>query len=83
MTRRAVLVVQHDHASPLGPVAERLEQRRCRLTTHLVVPAERFTSPGVVTDFPDFTAYDAVVLMAAPWSETTRRSPRGSSPSVR
>ena len=63
-----LLVVQHDHASPLGPVADRFEQRGYRPTLHLVVPEERFLDPGVDTAFPDFTAFDAVVLMGAPWS---------------
>ena len=63
-----LLVVQHDHASPLGPVADRFEERGYAPTLHLVVPEERFHAPGVDAAFPDFTDYDAVVLMGAPWS---------------
>jgi GMP synthase-like glutamine amidotransferase len=63
-----LLVIQHDHASPLGPVADRFEERGYRPSLHLVVPEERFLEPGVETDFPDFTGFDAVVLMGAPWS---------------
>ena len=63
-----LLVVQHDHASPLGPVAERFAERGYDQVLHLVVPQERFRDPGVETEFPDFTGFDAVVLMGAPWS---------------
>jgi GMP synthase-like glutamine amidotransferase len=63
-----LLVIQHDHASPLGPVAERFAERGYDATSHLVVPADRFHDPGVETEFPDFTRFDAVVLMGAPWS---------------
>src|SRR3954471_432841 len=63
-----LLVIQHDHASPLGPVAERFAARGYEPTLHLVVLRERFHDPGVVTQFPDFEDFDAVVLMGAPWS---------------
>lgn len=63
-----LLVVQHDHTSPLGPVQERFAQRGYDPTFHLVVPADRFERPGVETVFPDFTAFDAVVLLGSPWS---------------
>lgn len=61
-------MIQHDHASPLGPVAERFAERGYDAVSHLVVPADRFHDPGVETEFPDFTRFDAVVLMGAPWS---------------
>ena len=63
-----LLVIQHDHASPLGPVAERFVERGFDLTMHPVVPESSFLAPGVETDFPDFTRFDAVVSMGAPWS---------------
>ena len=63
-----LLVIQHDHASPLGPVAERFVERGFDLTMHAVVPESSFLAPGVETDFPDFTRFDAVVSMGAPWS---------------
>jgi GMP synthase-like glutamine amidotransferase len=67
-TSMDLLVIQHDHASPLGPVADRFAERGYDLALHLVVPEERFLSPAVETEFPDFTGFDAVVLMGAPWS---------------
>ena len=63
-----LLVIQHDHASPLGPVAERFVERGFDLTMHPVVPEASFLAPGVQTEFPDFTRFDAVVPMGAPWS---------------
>src|SRR3954451_5935701 len=63
-----LLVIQHDHASPLGPVAERFVERGFDLTMHPVVPEVSFLAPGVTTEFPDFTSFDAVVPMGAPWS---------------
>ena len=63
-----VLVIQHDHTSPIGPIGERFAEHGYDVEEHLVVGAERFTSPGVTTDFPDVTEYDAVVPMGAPWS---------------
>jgi GMP synthase-like glutamine amidotransferase len=62
------LVVTHDHVSPVGPIGEQLVRRGYTLEHHLVVPAERFESPDVEPDFPDFTTYDAVVVMGATWS---------------
>jgi GMP synthase-like glutamine amidotransferase len=63
-----VLVIQHDHASPIGPVGERFVDHGYDVVTHLVVEAKRFLSPDVTTEFPDFTSFDAVVPMGAPWS---------------
>ncbi len=63
-----LLVVQHDHASPLGPVADRFAAHGYSLVRHLVVPESHFHAPGVTTAFPDFAAFDAVVAMGAPWS---------------
>ena len=63
-----VLVIQHDHLSPIGPVGERFADRGYDVVEHLVVPADHFEAPGVRTQFPDFTTFDAVVPMGAPWS---------------
>lgn len=62
------LFVQHDHASPVGPVGARFVQHGFELDELTVVPEERFSSPGVSVDFPDPTAYDVVVPMGSPWS---------------
>jgi GMP synthase-like glutamine amidotransferase len=62
------LVIQQDHVSPLGPVAEAFRDHGFVLDELLVVPAARFHSPSVTVRFPDPAAYDAVVPMGAPWS---------------
>lgn len=62
------LVIAHDHVSPIGPVGEAFAAHGYDIVVHTVVPAERFERPGVTTSFPDFTQFDAVVPMGAPWS---------------
>lgn len=68
------LVVAHDHTSPDGHVGRRLRERGFEVHRHLVVPEESYDKPGVTTTFPDFTDYDVVVLLGAPWGvyETER-----------
>lgn len=63
-----VLVIQHDHVSPIGPIGERFSDRGFDIAEHIVVDRSDFLSPGVSTDFPSFTDFDAVVAMGAPWS---------------
>lgn len=63
-----VLFVQQDHVSPVGPIGARFADRGYDVEEFLVVPADRFHSPGVDVDFPDPMAYDAIVPMGAPWS---------------
>ncbi|NMO04562.1 C26 family cysteine hydrolase domain-containing family [Gordonia sp. TBRC 11910] len=62
------LILSHDHVSPAGPVGERLVERGYDVSSHQVVPAERFASPNVTTDLPDPTTFDAIVTMGAAWS---------------
>lgn len=71
------LVVAHDHVSPPGPIGERFAQRGYTLDHHVVVAAEHYEAPGVTPAFPEFSDYDAVVLLGAPWSvyDTARTGP--------
>lgn len=62
------LVIAHDHVSPIGPVGERLAEHGYAVRVHAVVGAGDFHAPGVTTVFPDFTDFDVVVPMGAPWS---------------
>lgn len=62
------LVIAHDHVSSAAAVGEAFADRGFTLDEALVVPAERFDSPGVHFDFPDPTAYDALVVLGAPWA---------------
>ena len=47
------LFIQHDHASPAGPIAERFEQRGYTIDYFQVVPEDRYESPNVTVEFPD------------------------------
>ena len=62
------LFVQQDHVSPVGPVGEQFAARGYDVEEFLVVPEDRFHEPGVDVQFPEPTAYDAIVPMGAPWS---------------
>lgn len=63
-----VLFIQHDHVSPPGVVGSAFEAHGYVIDEHVVVPQERFYSPGVEPRFPDLDGVDAVVAMGAPWS---------------
>ncbi|HEY9378658.1 MAG TPA: gamma-glutamyl-gamma-aminobutyrate hydrolase family protein, partial [Jiangellaceae bacterium] len=63
-----VLFIEHDHLSPPGFVGEAFRRRGYDIEELVVVPAERFTSPGVEISFPAPTDYDAIVPMGAAWS---------------
>lgn len=63
-----VLFIQHDHVSPVGPVGERFADRGWDVHQLLVVPAERFTDPGVEVNLPAAEDFDAIVPMGAAWS---------------
>lgn len=63
-----VLVIEHDHVSPPGPVGDAFSRRGYDLDELIVVPAERSRTPSVDVAFPEVTGYDAVVSMGAPWS---------------
>jgi GMP synthase-like glutamine amidotransferase len=49
-------------------VAERLLDRGYDVVLHPVVDEAAFHAPNVDSRFPDFTDFDAVVAMGAPWS---------------
>jgi len=62
-----VLIIEHDHVSPPGPVAERFRFHGFTVDQFLVVPAEKFDEPNVEREFPNLADYDVVVPMGAPW----------------
>jgi GMP synthase-like glutamine amidotransferase len=61
------LILQHDHVSPPGPVAERFAHRGYEIVEEVVVAPENFHSPNQPFDFPDPREFDAIVVMGAPW----------------
>jgi GMP synthase-like glutamine amidotransferase len=62
------LFIQHDHVSPPGPVAERLQFHGYHTIEKLIVPQEKFGTPNEVTfEFPPLEDYDLIIPMGAPW----------------
>ncbi|MCX6433800.1 MAG: type 1 glutamine amidotransferase [Actinobacteria bacterium] len=61
------LILQHDHVSPAGPVAERLAHRGFEIVEQIVVAPENFRQPNQPFDFPDPRDFDVLVPMGAPW----------------
>jgi len=61
------LIIQHDHASPTGPVGRRLEHHGFAITEFLVVPQDSFDKPNVAVVFPNVDDYDLIVPLGAPW----------------
>ena len=61
------LILQHDHVSPPGPVAERFAHRGYEIVEEVVVSPENFHAPNQPFDFPDPRDFDALVVMGAPW----------------
>ena len=61
------LIIEHDHVSPPGPVAERLRHHGFELFEQVVVTQDNFGTPNVSFNFPDPAEYDLVVVLGAPW----------------
>lgn len=62
-----VLFIQHDHASPAGPIAERFQQRGYDVEYFQVVPEADYETPNVHVEFPNLMDYDVIVPMGAAW----------------
>ena len=62
------LFIQHDHLSPPALVGEALQALAYGIDEFLVVPEDKYQSPNVRVELPDFREYDLVVPMGAPWS---------------
>jgi len=61
------LIVEHNHVSPAGPIAEAFKTRGFEVEHVLVVPGERRDSPNVDFTFPDPSEFDVLIPMGAPW----------------
>lgn len=61
------LVIEHDHVSPPGPVADALRSRGYEVVEHLVVEEEDFPTPTLANPMPSLTGVDLIVPMGAPW----------------
>lgn len=61
------LIIEHDHISPPGPVAERLRHHGFEIFEQVVVTEDNHGTPNVSFNFPNPTQYDLVVALGAPW----------------
>ena len=61
------LIIEHDHVSPPGPVAERLRHHGFEIHEVVVVTQDFFRSPNVDFEFPSADDYDLIVSLGAPW----------------
>jgi GMP synthase-like glutamine amidotransferase len=64
---KRALFIEHDPVSPGGQVWLRFQQRGYEIVRFNIVPPENFHAPNVVVEFPDLSAFDAIVPMGAPW----------------
>ena len=58
------LIIEHDHVSPPGPVADRLRHHGFEIHEEVVVTADFFRSPNVDFKFPSADDYDLIVWSA-------------------
>jgi GMP synthase-like glutamine amidotransferase len=64
---RRALFIEHDPASPGGPVWLQFEKRGYEIVRFNVVSRENYKSPNVKVEFPDFHNFDVIVPMGSPW----------------
>ncbi|CAB4651407.1 unannotated protein [freshwater metagenome] len=67
MTKR-VIFIEHDNASPGGPIWAQFERRGFEIVRFMVVGAENAENPNVEPVWPDFFKFDAVVVMGAQYA---------------
>lgn len=61
------LIIEHDHVSPPGPVADRLRHHGFEITEQVVVTEDNYRTPNVSFEFPDPSQFDLIIALGAPW----------------
>lgn len=61
-------MIGHDHVAGLGHLEAILLGAGYKLTWFTVVPAEKFSTPGIAVTFPQASQWDLIVTLGAPWS---------------
>jgi GMP synthase-like glutamine amidotransferase len=61
------LFIEHDHVSLGGPIWRAFEKHGYEIERFSVVPEDKFATPNVTVDFPNFSEFDLIVPMGAPW----------------
>ena len=64
---KRALFIDHDHVTNGGLIQRQFEARGYEVTKFLVVPEASYNVPNVVATFPDFSNFDVIVPMGAPW----------------
>ena len=64
---KKALFIEHDPASPGGPVWRQFEKRGYEIVRFNIVSRENYSSPNVHVTFPDFNDFDVIVPMGSPW----------------
>ncbi len=61
------LFIEHDHVSLGGPIWRAFEKHGYEIERFCIVPEDRFATPNVPVEFPNFSDFDLIVPMGAPW----------------
>jgi len=61
------LFIEHDHVSKGGPIWRAFEKHGYAIERFLVVPEKDYAAPNVEAAFPNFSDFDVIVPMGAPY----------------
>lgn len=64
---KRVLFIEHDHVSEGGPIWHQFKKRGYEIVRFLIVEEINYYQPNVSVVWPDLLAFDAIVVMGAPW----------------
>ena len=67
MSKR-VIFIEHDHASPGGPIWVQFERRGYEITRFIIVDKDNIDTPNVTPIWPDLLGFDVVVVMGAQYA---------------
>ena len=61
------LFIEHDHGSLGGPIWRAFEKFGYEIERFCIVPEDKFATPNVEVNLPNFNQYDVIIPMGAPW----------------
>ena len=61
------LFIEHDHVSLGGPIWRAFEKFGYEIERFCIVPEDKFATPNVEVNLPNFNQYDVIIPMGAPW----------------
>ncbi len=65
---KRVIFIEHDHASPGGPICRQFERRGFEITRFNIIGEENTKTPNVTPIWPDLMGFDVVVVMGSQYS---------------